>query len=169
MPMRNRITLPLIGIASALVVAAAFIFRPLPTSITRENGERIKLGMKLVDVLEILGPPRDEVYLSKLPGRPPTFPQVPHIDSAIEWRSSLGRDSVDFEVTEASQAGIMLRDHPLLKKHGIILSRLLRDGILVVPTAETLVQIGDVYRGIGPQAGLIELVSASGRRATAVR
>ncbi len=71
---------------------------------------------------------------------------------------------VDFEVTEPAHAGIPLRDHPLLRDHGIVLSRMLRDNVMTVPTAQTLVQVGDIYRAVGPRDRLHAVVSAMGRK-----
>src|SRR5205809_217094 len=47
---------------------------------------------------------------------------------------------LDFEVTQPTHAGKPLRDHPLLRDSGIVLSRILRDGVMTVPTAATLIQ-----------------------------
>jgi putative transport protein len=74
-------------------------------------------------------------------------------------------ETADFEVTEPAYAGVALVDHPLLRKTGIVLSRLLRDGTMMVPTAETIFQLGDVYRAVGPRNVLAELISAAGKPA----
>jgi putative transport protein len=76
-------------------------------------------------------------------------------------------ESADVEVTLAEYVGTALRDHPVLRKYGIVLSRLLRDQTMMVPTADTLVQMGDVYRAVGPRTGLSEFVSAMGHPAKA--
>lgn len=73
---------------------------------------------------------------------------------------------MDFEVTQPQHAGIALKDHPLIRAHGVVLSRLLRDAVLAVPTGETEVRLGDVYRAVGTRAALSELVSQIGRPAT---
>ncbi|MDB5293401.1 MAG: transporter [Phycisphaerales bacterium] len=74
---------------------------------------------------------------------------------------------VDFEVTEEAYAGKPLKDHPLLRHNGIVLSRMLRDQVLAVPTAETEIRVGDVYRAVGLQPRVDELVAAMGRPSTA--
>ena len=74
---------------------------------------------------------------------------------------------VDFEVTQPAHAGYLLRDHPLLRDNGVVFSRMLRDAVLTVPTADTQVRVGDVYRAVGPRNRLSELVEAMGRPATA--
>lgn len=66
--MKSRIILPLVGLVSALVLAAAVVFRPLPTTITRENAARIKAGMTYPQVADILGESRDEVEGTDIPG-----------------------------------------------------------------------------------------------------
>ena len=76
-------------------------------------------------------------------------------------------ETFDFEVTDSASAGIALRDHPLLKKNGIVLSRLLRGDLMSVPTGETEIRVGDVYRAVGPRHHLAELVAAIGRPAKA--
>jgi putative transport protein len=73
---------------------------------------------------------------------------------------------IDFEVTEHAHIGKPLREHPLLRDLGIVLSRMLRDGVMTVPTAQTLVQVGDIYRAIGPRTRLNEVVSAMGRKSS---
>ena len=59
-----------------------------------------------------------------------------------------------------------LRDHPLVSTRNVIFSRLLRNGTVSVPTGDTIVQIGDVYRAVGPRNELAEVVAAMGRPAT---
>ena len=73
---------------------------------------------------------------------------------------------VDFEVTHADQAGRLLRHHPLLRQSGIILSRMLRGQVLAVPTGDTEIRVGDIFRAVGPRNGLADLVNAMGRPAT---
>jgi putative transport protein len=71
---------------------------------------------------------------------------------------------VDFEVTEPAQAGKRLRDHPLFRNNGIVLSRLLRGEVMSVPNGETEVMLGDVYRAVGSRVHVEALVAAMGRR-----
>ena len=73
---------------------------------------------------------------------------------------------VDFEVTSAANAGISLRVHPLLRGSDIVLSRLMRDNVMAIPTADTLVQVGDIFRAVGPSENVLKLVSALGHRST---
>ena len=73
---------------------------------------------------------------------------------------------VDFEVTQQKYAGVALSEHPLLQQGHIIFSRLLRNKALSVPTADTVVQVGDDYRAVGPRQALEELVARMGRKAT---
>jgi putative transport protein len=76
-------------------------------------------------------------------------------------------DTVDIEVTPAAQVGMRLQDHPLLRNGDIVLSRLLRGDSMAVPTGDTLLQVGDVYRAVGPRERLSALVSSMGRKITA--
>lgn len=75
-------------------------------------------------------------------------------------------ETVDFELTDTGHAGMYLRDHPLLRFHGIILTRLLRGNDLSVPTGDTELRVGDIYRAVGTRPGLRELVAALGRPAS---
>ena len=75
-------------------------------------------------------------------------------------------DRIDFEVTHEEHAGKALKDHPLLRQHSIVMVRLLRNNVMAVPTADTEVRTGDVYRAIGTRQALSELVSAMGRPTT---
>ncbi|HMB96740.1 MAG TPA: TrkA C-terminal domain-containing protein, partial [Tepidisphaeraceae bacterium] len=75
-------------------------------------------------------------------------------------------ETVDFEVTLPTHVGERLHECPLVRGHEILFTRLLRAGLLQVPTAETIVQLGDIYRAVGPCKRLTELVSAMGRKST---
>jgi putative transport protein len=72
-------------------------------------------------------------------------------------------DTIDFEITQPEHIGTRLQFHPLIQNHGILLSRMLRGGVLSVPTAETEILIGDIYRAVGPREKLLQLVSAMGQ------
>ena len=71
--------------------------------------------------------------------------------------------SLDFEVTQPAFVGQPLKDHPLFRERRIWLSRLYRDNAVTVPNAETLIQLGDVYRAVGTQPDLEEVQKAMGR------
>lgn len=74
-------------------------------------------------------------------------------------------ETIDFEVTESVNVGTALKDHPLLRDNEIILTRLLRGSTVVVPTGETQIQLGDVYRAAGQRNVLGQLVRAMGKPA----
>ena len=74
-------------------------------------------------------------------------------------------EHLDFEVTQSLHTGRHLKDHPLLRSKGIILSRLWRNQTVSVPTGETEIRLGDVYRAIGTRQALDEVVSVLGRPA----
>jgi putative transport protein len=73
---------------------------------------------------------------------------------------------VDFEVTESAHAGKQLRNHPLLRNNGVVFSRLIRGDVASVPTGETEILVGDIYRAVGSRVHVEQLVSALGRRST---
>jgi putative transport protein len=73
---------------------------------------------------------------------------------------------LDVEVTQPDHVGMALKNHPLLQSLDITFSRLHRDNTVTVPTGETTMQIGDIYRAIGPRTQLAKLVAAVGRRGT---
>jgi putative transport protein len=72
----------------------------------------------------------------------------------------------DFEVTNPDHAGKKLKHHPLVQGRGVVLARLLRGEILTVPTADTEIQIGDIYRAVGPQVEITRIALAMGRQTT---
>jgi putative transport protein len=75
-------------------------------------------------------------------------------------------ESVDFEVTHSAHARKLLRDHPLLRGKNVLFSRLWRDNTVIVPTGDTDMREGDIYRAFGPRAELAEVVSAMGQPTT---
>ena len=75
--------------------------------------------------------------------------------------------SLDVEITQEHHAGKVLREQTLSKSLGITFSRMLRDGVVSVPTGDTVVRVGDVYRAVGSRAHLEELVRAMGKPSTA--
>jgi putative transport protein len=74
--------------------------------------------------------------------------------------------SMDFELTQESHAGGTLRQSDMLRSKGILFSRLIRDGAIMVPTGDTEMRIGDVYRAVGSRTALAEVVEAMGRQVT---
>lgn len=78
-------------------------------------------------------------------------------------RAQIGR--LDFEVTNPEHAGKKLKNHPLVQGRGVVLARLLREEVLSVPTADTEIRIGDIFRAVGPQAEITRLAAAMGREA----
>ena len=73
---------------------------------------------------------------------------------------------VDIEVTEAKFAGKSLQNHPLLRGNGVIFSRLLRGSVTSIPSGETEIRIGDIYRAVGSRDRVEELVRAIGKRSS---
>lgn len=102
--MKSRIVLPLVGIVSALVLIAAVVFRPLPTTITRENAAKIQVGMNYTQVVDILGEMRDEIRGSKLPdiGGMVSIAGV----AEMSWRSETTGISVVFQKGRVTQVEV---------------------------------------------------------------
>ena len=73
-------------------------------------------------------------------------------------------ETMDIEVTSAAHVDQPLRSHSLLRERPVVLSRVLRDGVMTVPMAETVVRKGDIYRLVGPKETLRQLATALGRR-----
>ena len=59
--------------------------------------------------------------------------------------------TMDIEVTSAAHVDQPLRSHSLLRERPVVLSRVLRDGVMTVPMAHTVVRKGDIYRLVGPK------------------
>src|SRR5262249_53786820 len=76
----SRRVFPFVALLSLLALAAVFVFRPLPTTITRENANRIQAGMEVDPVVAILGPPRNETSVE-----PDGFHLIPHLSRRRRW------------------------------------------------------------------------------------
>lgn len=76
-------------------------------------------------------------------------------------------DVADLEVTQEEHAGHVLREHPLIRSRGVVFTRLLRNGVMTVPTGDTRLELGDIVRATGPAPVLAELVAAIGRATNA--
>ncbi|MDP9174213.1 MAG: putative transporter [Planctomycetota bacterium] len=72
--------------------------------------------------------------------------------------------TVDVKVTDAPCAGTQLKDLPHLRDAGVFFTRMLRDGVLSVPTAETEILDGDIFRAVGPEQAVNELADKIGER-----
>jgi putative transport protein len=70
---------------------------------------------------------------------------------------------MDIEVTDPRHAGITIREHSRARKKPVVLSRLYRNGAVTVPNADTVIQVGDVYRAVGLAGDLADLAAALGR------
>jgi putative transport protein len=93
---------------------------------------------------------------------------VPHEHRELIAREQERRPPIehfDFQVTQSLHTGRHLKDHPLLRSKGIVLSRLLRDQTVSVPTGDTEIRLGDVYRAVGTRQALDEVVSVLGQPA----
>jgi putative transport protein len=72
-------------------------------------------------------------------------------------------EATDFEVAEGEHVGRKLSELPVIRRNGIIFSRLLRGGTQSVPTGDTQVRVGDIFHAVGPRNGLAQVVAAMGR------
>src|SRR5439155_23086769 len=70
----------------------------------------------------------------------------------------------DYEDTRREQDGQSLREHQLLREYNIVLSRMLRGDLLSVPTADTQVRLGDIFRAVGKRTHVQRIIEAMGRR-----
>ena len=113
--------------------------------------------------LGILGPTLAIVALRKI-FRVRVAEEAAQLKQAKEGRRPM-LQTIEFEVTEPAHAGKLLRDHPLLQSHDVIFSRLWRDNAAMVPTGQTEVRIGDIYRVFGPHHEVTKVVAEMGRPA----
>jgi putative transport protein len=72
-------------------------------------------------------------------------------------------EAMEFEVVPGEHVGRRLRDHPALRGKGVVFSRLLRGSTVAVPTGDTEILAGDVYRAVGPRNRVAEVVGAIGK------
>jgi putative transport protein len=70
---------------------------------------------------------------------------------------------VDVEVTNESCFGKQLKDDSIVSEKGVTFTRLLRGGVMTVPTADTRIEPGDVFRAFGPLNAVSAVVAAVGR------
>jgi putative transport protein len=94
------------------------------------------------------------------------------IDVELETRnvelSATGKerapDFIDLEVTNPNVDGLALRDLPFAAEAGVVFSRLLRSGSVIVPEDDSVVRLGDGLRLVGPKAKLLEFEPIIGRK-----
>jgi putative transport protein len=85
--------------------------------------------------------------------------------AAARERRNSPPETLDMRVTSFAHAGSQLRDIPLLQSHAVLLTRLLRDNVVSVPSGDTELRLGDVVQAVGPPGQLEQLVSLIGERA----
>src|SRR5262245_57459436 len=127
---RRTLLVVLAGLAVVVAIGVVVLWaRAAPERITRENYERIRVGMSRAEVYAVLGPPGDystgDEKLSDLP-LPPCQPQLQAL-SLEEWTSDRVRIGVYFDGTgNVAPARCYLLesvDHSLL---GILLRQIKR-------------------------------------------
>lgn len=113
--MKPRIVLPLLALVSVVVLAAAVVFRPLPTTITRENAARIQLGMSYVEVADILGETRDEVTGFEIPGAAALI--VPSGVNLMGWRGETTHVRIRFQSGKVAEVEVFDTQFPSTLAH----------------------------------------------------
>jgi putative transport protein len=73
-------------------------------------------------------------------------------------------DFIDLEVTNPNVDGLALREIPFAIEAGVVFSRLLRNGKVIVPENDSVVRLGDGLRLVGPKAKLLEFEPVIGRK-----
>jgi putative transport protein len=76
-------------------------------------------------------------------------------------------EAIEFEVTQPEHTGIALKNHSLFRDSGVVLARLLRESRMISPNGDTVIQLGDVYRAVGPRNSLAHVAKALGRLTSA--
>jgi hypothetical protein len=90
------------GLAAVLAGASVFVLWPQPSQVTRENYDRIRVGMSRAEVEAILGPPGDYRTGDTEPDRDAADGQEIHVgpddptlyDVQVDWRGDRARVSV---------------------------------------------------------------------------
>jgi putative transport protein len=85
------------------------------------------------------------------------------LDPATELDSQIP-EYLDLEVTNPNCEGIAIRSLPFSAQSGIVFSRLLRDGKVMVPEDDSVIHLGDSLRLVGPKAKLTEFETVIGRK-----
>src|SRR5260370_33665455 len=85
------------------------------------------------------------------------------LGSAAEIDSQIP-DYIDLEVTNPNCDGIALRNLPFMAESGIVFSRLLRNGRVIVPEDDSVIHVGDSLRLVGVKAKLSEFETVIGKK-----
>jgi putative transport protein len=73
-------------------------------------------------------------------------------------------DYIDLEVTNPNCDGIALRNLPFMAESGVVFSRLLSNGRVIVPEDESVIHVGDFLRLVGLKAKLSEFETLIGKK-----
>ena len=85
-------------------------------------------------------------------------------DRAVKDSEDRAPDYVDLEVTNPNVDGVGVGKLPFASEMGIVFSRLYRDGVVNVPSDDSVIHTGDIVRLVGPKAKLAEFEKVIGRR-----
>lgn len=72
----------------------------------------------------------------------------------------------NFEVTNPNLVDVQIQNVPLMRRSGLVISRILQDGELGVPQPETRLRLGDVVLAVGSPEELNQLRMVVGREST---
>jgi putative transport protein len=70
---------------------------------------------------------------------------------------------LDIEITRTELAGALLKDLDFVRRNNILFSRILHEGKVSVPMADTAIAVGDIVRAIGAKVCLEGLLERLGR------
>jgi putative transport protein len=73
-------------------------------------------------------------------------------------------DYIDLDVTNPNCEGIAIRDLPFVTESGVVFSRLLRNGKVIVPEDESVLHVGDSVRLVGLRTRLSEFETVLGKK-----
>jgi putative transport protein len=73
-------------------------------------------------------------------------------------------DYIDLDVTNPNCEGIAIRDLPFVTESGVVFSRLLRNGKVVVPEDDSVLHVGDSVRLVGLRPRLSEFETVLGKK-----
>lgn len=73
-------------------------------------------------------------------------------------------DAVNLEVQNPNLEGLAIKDIPYPSEHGVVVSRIMHDGVVKLAMADMKVHVGDVLTAIGPEEELAKLKLIVGKK-----
>jgi hypothetical protein len=106
--MRKRKLIVVLAGLTVVVAAGVVVLWPRPDRITRENYDRIRVGMNRAEVYTVLGPPRDYSTGPTLYVLDALYPhdimQDPYPDQEVSWWGDTGEIDVYFSPSGVTAA-----------------------------------------------------------------